>query len=114
MGYVVIVAGRAVMQQAGVETLNSNSALKNKAGLPTVSSDWMDLSAKLGKECDWRFVQRAESFYRDGLKQVTCLYQEVVFGRLPTGYLFSYCTTWVSRCAHIGAREGVRYCDVPS
>jgi len=53
------------------------------------------------KAIDDSIIQRAKCLCCDRLEQATCLYQRVVFGCLPTRRLFSCCTTWASRHAHI-------------
>ena len=61
----VVVAGKAVVQQDGVEALNSDwNALNKNAGLPIVSWDRCDLSAQLGKEYYYYFY-----FYTPGSKE---------------------------------------------
>ena len=78
---------------------------------------WKKLGSRLSSETDailrpssekkaiyrW-LIQRAKCLCCDRLEQATCLYQRVVFSCLPTSRLFSCCTTWASRHAHIRVR----------
>ena len=77
---------------------------KRKLGSRFVSWNRRYLVAQLQKESDRWLIQRAKCLCCNRLKQATCLCQKIVFGCLLTSHLFSCCTTWASRRAHIRVR----------